>query len=67
MKKEVDQFLLALAYRGVLRSKLPDVDLMNMRWVPTWKEDPKADGGRKAKARLVLIGYTDKDLETLKT
>eukprot|EP00959_Pyramimonas_sp_CCMP1952_P118677 2480871-Pyramimonas_sp.AAC.1 len=32
MKKEVDQFLLAQACRGALRSKLPDVDPMKMRW-----------------------------------
>ena len=67
MKKEVDQFLLAQACRGVIRSKLPDVDLMKMRWVLTWKDDPNEADGKKAKARLVLLRYIDKDLETLRT
>eukprot|EP00959_Pyramimonas_sp_CCMP1952_P344660 7218393-Pyramimonas_sp.AAC.1 len=45
MKKEVDQTLLARACRGVIRSKLPDVDLMKMRRVPTWKDDPNETNG----------------------
>ena len=41
---------------------------MKMRWVLTWKELPEEEQNvegevlRKAKARLVVIGYTDPDL-----
>ena len=40
---------------------------MRMRWVLTWKE-PKEDDpdqSRKAKARLVVVGFTDPDLTSV--
>eukprot|EP00969_Alexandrium_andersonii_P146983 6499728-Alexandrium_andersonii.AAC.1 len=40
---------------------------MRMRWVLSWKDSSEAGQPRKAKARLVLLGFTDKDLEHLKT
>ena len=45
---------------------------MSMRWVLTWKDvleedrDEESMDGRKAKARLVVRGYTDPDLVTLR-
>ena len=35
-----------------------------MRWVLTWK---RADGGTKAKARLVILGFQHPDLTSLDT
>ena len=37
---------------------------MRMRWVLTWKDPPEESPNdpRKAKARLVVLGYTDPDL-----
>eukprot|EP00974_Lingulodinium_polyedra_P020638 1997661-Lingulodinium_polyedra.AAC.1 len=34
-------------------------ELMQMRWVVTWKEDEQAPAGQKLKARLVVVGYQD--------
>ena len=49
--------------RGV-GAGVPLSRIMRMRWVLTWKDaaehDP--DQTRKAKARLVVLGYTDPDL-----
>ena len=40
---------------------------MKMRWVLTWKDPPEESGDqeKKAKARLVVLGYTDPDLTEL--
>ena len=38
---------------------------MTMRWVLTWKTED--DGTQKAKARLVVKGFTDPDLVTLRS
>ena len=37
---------------------------MKMRWVLTWKTPPEESGEseKRAKARLVVLGYTDPDL-----
>ena len=43
------------------KSGVPFKRIMSMRWVLTWKADP-----RKAKARLVVRGYTDPDLTSLR-
>ena len=40
---------------------------MRMRWVLTWKLDPEPSDGRKAKARLVILGYEDPDIESEET
>ena len=37
-----------------------------MRWVLTWKVD-ETEGSTKAKARLVVKGFTDPDLTTLRS
>ncbi|CAK0802961.1 unnamed protein product [Prorocentrum cordatum] len=44
--------------------KAPMDRLMRLRWVLTWKIDPTEPGGRKAKARLVILGFQDPDLTT---
>ena len=67
MSKDIDQFLRAQACRGALRKHVEKQELMKMRWVLTWKTDPDSPDGRKPKARLVLIGYMDKDLGELTT
>ena len=42
-------------------------DIMKMRFVLTWKKDPDAPGGVKAKARLVILGFQDPWLGKEKT
>ena len=40
---------------------------MSSRWILTWKEDPTSEDGRKAKARLVVRGYEDPELDSVNT
>ena len=35
---------------------------MDTRWVRTWKSDESRTSGRRAKARLIIEGFTDPDL-----
>ena len=42
--------------------EVPKERILKMRWVMTWKDDPTAPEGRKAKGRIVILGYQDPDL-----
>ena len=42
--------------------QVPPERVLRMRWVLTWKEDPESPDGRKAKGRIVILGYQDPDL-----
>ena len=56
--KEIRNFLAAQAFEALPSHLRPDKSqAIGMRWVLTWK--PLDDGGRKAKARAVLLGYQD--------
>jgi hypothetical protein len=51
----------------VLRSQIPEKNILRARWVLTWKDvGPIASAAegctRKAKARLVILGYEDPDI-----
>ena len=61
--KEVNQYI----EQEVLETLPPEYvvpkdRVLRMRWVLTWKEDPSAPEGRKAKGRIVILGYQDPDL-----
>ena len=43
------------------RARWPD-RAMDTRWVRTWKSDESRTSGRRAKARLIIKGFTDPDL-----
>lgn len=65
--KEVDQWLATETVRKTLRHRIPDANILRCRWVLTWKDlDPldaaKEGKSRKAKARLVILGYEDPDI-----
>jgi hypothetical protein len=38
---------------------VPKDQIMRMRWVLTWKKDDTVPGGKKGKARLVVLGFED--------
>ena len=68
--KEIDQWLATDTVRRIARNKIPEDQILRTRWVLTWKPlDPKdqASCGRskKAKARLVILGFEDPAIETL--
>ena len=61
-QKEVAEWLKTEAVRRASRAGHSMSGLMRMRWILTWK-----DGGTRAKARLVVLGYTDPQLLELRT
>ena len=68
--KEIDSWLSTDTVRKILRSKVPEGQLLRSRWVLTWKpldEVERAELGisRKAKARLVILGFEDPAIDSL--
>ena len=61
MKNEAGGWLTAEAVRIVARHNVDPSRLLRCRFVLTWKENPE-DGTKKAKARLVILGFADPDL-----
>ena len=59
---EVRNFISAKAFEALPKHLQPDrSQAVGMRWILTWKV--KDDGGVKAKARAVLLGYQDPQYE----
>ena len=68
--KEIDQWISTDTVRRVLRNKIPENQLLRTRWVLTWKsldpiEQKELGCTRKAKARLVILGYEDPQIDSL--
>ena len=70
-KNEVMNWLSTDTVCRMLRNQLPPQEILRCRWVLTWKpieeqdRDPKNPRDRKAKARLVVLGYLDPSIEKL--
>ena len=65
--KELDQWLATDTVRKILRHRIPEENILRARWVLTWKDldaiDAQKEGkDRKAKARLVILGYEDPNI-----
>ncbi|CAE7337278.1 unnamed protein product [Symbiodinium sp. KB8] len=60
---EINQWIKEKAVKRAM-TEIPRDRVMRMRWVLTWKSDPQPDNPemRKAKARLVVVGFEDPDL-----
>lgn len=59
---ELNCWMQTNALRPILRRHLNPEQILKSRWVLTWKSVESDDGlpaGRKAKARLVVLGYQD--------
>ena len=68
--KEIDQWLATDTVRRIARNKIPEDQILRTRWVLTWKpldpqEQASSGRSRKAKARLVILGFEDPAIETL--
>ena len=61
--KELDQWVSHAIFKAAKRAVVPVSRIMPMRWVLTWKTTPDET---KAKARLVVKGFTDPDLIKLR-
>ena len=57
--------LRACAVKKLLRNRMHPSRIMSSRWVLTWKENPTSNDGRKAKARLVVRGCEDPELDSV--
>ena len=69
-EKEINQWIETSTIRKILRSRIPEKNILRCRWVLTWKQldsiDAQKEGKtRKAKARLVVRGFEDPDLTEL--
>ena len=58
--KEMDQWISNDVISVCQRAGIPKQRVMTVRWVHTWKVDEDT-GETKAKARLVVKGFTDPD------
>ena len=67
--KEIQSWLTTETVRRIARSQIPEDQILRSRWVLTWKpvepttQDPNPQA--KPKARLVILGYEDPQLESL--
>ena len=66
-EKEVDQWLSTGTVQAILRDRIPSANILRSRWILTWKEVDEIEAQeigqtRKAKARLVILGYEDPNL-----
>ena len=53
--------VLSLEETAQAQARWPD-RAMDTRWARTWKPDDSKPSGRRAKARLIIMGFTDPDL-----
>ena len=65
--KEVNQWLDTGTVRAILRNRIPESNILRSRWILTWKDIDELEAAqlgqdRKAKARLVVLGFEDPGL-----
>eukprot|EP00435_Cladocopium_sp_Y103_P000139 s3655_g1.t1 len=71
--KEVRAWLSHKTVQRVAKGKIPENAIMRCRWLLSWKgangDEPPGElslDGKRAKARLVVIGYEDPDIDVVK-
>ena len=64
---EVNNWLSTQTVKRIFRNQIPEDQILRCRWLLSWKPvDPteqRDQGAHKAKARLVVLGYLDPQLE----
>ncbi len=68
--QEIDSWISTGTIARILRHQLPMENIMRCRWILTWKsvdeEESKIIGSnRKPKARLVVLGYEDPQIDSI--
>ena len=56
---EVRNFVSSQCFAKMAEKHPAANEILGMRWLLTWKYDPKYEDGKKAKARAVILGYQD--------
>ena len=65
---EINNWLSTETVKRVFRHQIPEDQILRCRWLLTWKpvEQPKpGEEATKAKARLIVLGYLDPQLEEI--
>ena len=57
--KEVRNYIAAECFVLANKEKPEEKMILGMRWLLTWKFDEQSEGGKKAKARAIILGYQD--------
>eukprot|EP00435_Cladocopium_sp_Y103_P014044 s1565_g3.t1 len=65
--KELKCWLETSAVKKILRNRIHPDRIMTSRWILTYKPDPTSPKGHKHKARLVVRGYQDPELDKVST
>ena len=66
-EKELKCWIETSTVRKILRNRVHPSRIMTSRWILTWKDDDKEPTGRRPKARLVVRGYQDPELDQVTT
>jgi hypothetical protein len=64
-QKEISCWIETDTVRRILRKQLSPEQILRCRWIFTWKDPDPGSSNQKAKARLVVLGFEDPDLETI--
>ena len=68
-QKEIGAWLSHKTVKRVTKGTVPESSVMQCRWIYTWKtaepSSPETADGKKAKARLVVLGFEDPDIDTI--
>ena len=64
-QKELKCWLDTNTVKAIVRDRIHPSRILASRWILTWKEDPSQATGRKPKARLVVKGFQDPDIDKL--
>ena len=65
---EINNWLSTQTVKRVFRNQIPEDQILRCRWLLTWKpvENPQpGDEHQKAKARLIVLGYLDPQLDNI--
>ncbi|OLP77921.1 Copia protein [Symbiodinium microadriaticum] len=61
-QKELQCWIQTSAIKNILRSKLNPSQILKSRWILTWKAPEPGETKKRAKARLVVLGFQDPKL-----
>ncbi|CAE7260810.1 GIP, partial [Symbiodinium necroappetens] len=61
-EKEIQCWIQTSAIKAVLRRRLNPEQILRSRWILTWKSPEPGEDQRRAKARLVVLGFQDPKL-----
>ena len=64
-KKEIDAWVKHETVKKVARGTLRDDQIMRCRWILTWKPPAPGTNERRAKARLVVLGFEDPQISSI--